>query len=134
MKKGIENEEKKNRKNMVRRTQYTNESRRHWEMMVHCERAAFPRAASNLPLPSREVCISPEETRRIQKPRTQLTRTTRTQLRMSVGGNMRWLVIKKLLCPGPFLLALILNRSEKFALLPETSEPRSARYIGQVRI
>ncbi|XP_043517574.1 uncharacterized protein LOC122532659 [Frieseomelitta varia] len=37
------------------RTQYTNESRRHWEMMVHCERAAFPRAASNLPLPSREA-------------------------------------------------------------------------------
>ncbi|XP_033309171.1 uncharacterized protein LOC117210339 [Bombus bifarius] len=36
------------------RTRYTNESRRHWEMMVHCERAAFPRAALNLPLPSRE--------------------------------------------------------------------------------
>lgn len=120
--------------NMVHRTRYTNESRRHWEMMVHCERAAFPRAALNLPLPSREVRISPEETRRIQKPRTQLTRTARTQLRMSVGENVRWLVIKKLLCPGPFLLAFVFNRDEKLTSLPETSESRFARYISQVRI
>ncbi|CAL7951547.1 unnamed protein product [Xylocopa violacea] len=27
----------------------------YWETMLHCERAAFPRAASNLPLPSREA-------------------------------------------------------------------------------
>lgn len=119
---------------MIHRTRCSNESRRHWEMMLHCERVSFPRGASNLPLPSREVRISPEETRRIQKPRTQLTRTARTQLQMSVGGNVRWLVIKKLLYPGPFLLALVLNRGEKLAFLPETSESRSARYLGQVRI
>ncbi|XP_043260083.1 uncharacterized protein LOC122401792 [Colletes gigas] len=39
---------------MLLRTRHADESRRHWEMMLHCERAAFPRAASNLPLPSRE--------------------------------------------------------------------------------
>lgn len=31
--------------------------------------------------------ITGRKARRIQKPRTQLTRTARTQLRMSVGGN-----------------------------------------------
>lgn len=47
---------------------------------------------------------------------------------------MRWPVIKKLLCPGPFLLALVLNRGEKLAFVPKTSESRSPRYVGQVRI
>ncbi|KAG6795810.1 hypothetical protein HZU73_08931 [Apis mellifera caucasica] len=37
----------------------TDDYRKHWEMILHCERAAFPRTESNLPLPSREVRISP---------------------------------------------------------------------------
>ncbi|XP_076163426.1 uncharacterized protein LOC143144669 [Ptiloglossa arizonensis] len=37
------------------RTRLASKSREHWEMMLHCERAAFPRAPSNLPLPSREA-------------------------------------------------------------------------------
>ncbi|XP_076388685.1 uncharacterized protein LOC105661800 isoform X2 [Megachile rotundata] len=41
--------------NQLPRTQYVDESRKYWEMMLHCERAAFRRAASNLPLPSREA-------------------------------------------------------------------------------
>lgn len=119
---------------MVHRIRYADEALGHWEMMLHCERAAFPKAVSNLPLPSREVRISPEETRRIRKPKTQLTRTARTQLRMPVGGNVRRLVIKKLLCPGPFLLVLVLDRGEKLAILPETTESSSVRYVGQVSI